>query len=140
MRHRWFMASCIVILFMGLAHLLAVNASPQPEPKSADEKTMLELMNRVDMELPLAKRTKAQVMTGFGWFFTLASVTMAGAGLRIAKQPGARRVAEIYALGLAAMLVNSIVHWFIIPTSFLAIALVLCGISLIPQRAREVPA
>jgi hypothetical protein len=140
MRHRWFMASCIVIMLMGLAHFLAANAAPQPEPKDGDETTLRHLLSTHQVELPLAKRTTLQIMSGFGLFFTMASIVMGGAGIAVARQPGGRRVAVIYALGLAAMLVNSIVNWFIIPTSFLVIALGLCAISLIPRRAPGVPA
>jgi hypothetical protein len=134
MRHRWFMASCIVIILMGVAHFLAANVAPQPTPKPGDEATLHHLLRTFQVELPMAKRTTLQIMEGFGLFFTLASAVMGVVGLRMARQPGARRIAEVYAVGLAAMLVNSIVHWFIIPTSFLAIGLALCVFSLIPSR------
>lgn len=130
------MASCIVIILMGVAHLAATNLAPQPEPKSDDEQKMHELMKTVQVDLLGTKRTTVQVMQGFGLFFTLASAAMGIAGIAIAKQAASRRVAVVYVAALAAMLISSLIYWFIIPTSFLALALVLCAISLVPRSPR----
>ncbi len=140
MRHRWFTAACIVMILMGLAHLAATRLAPQPEPKPGDEATLHQLLKSYQVELPGAKRTTLQIMEGFGLFFTLASAAMGIAGIAIAKQSGARRVAIVYAAALVAMLINSLIHWFIIPTSFLALALVLCGASLVPPSQPKVAA
>jgi hypothetical protein len=132
MRYQWFMASCIVIILMGVAHAVAAYIAPQPEPKPGDEATLSHLVKTFEVDLPLAKRTTQEIREGFGLFFTLASATMGVVGLQLVRQPVARRIAWIYAGALVLMLANSLVHWFIIPTSFLGLALLLCAISLLP--------
>lgn len=136
MRYRWFIAGCVVLILMGLAHLAAQHLAPQPPPTNPDEITLVRLMKEYRLELPGAKRSMESLFLGFTNFFTLSSVAMGLAGIAVARIPGAaRRVAAIYVLALIAMLINSLVNWFIIPTSFLVVALLLLVICLVPGKS-----
>lgn len=135
MRHKWFMASCVVLMLTGLAHFAAANFAPQPEPKDPRGVEMLKLMK--EYQIPELKRTMQEVSLGFSHFFEIATLTMGLAGLLVAREGArARPMAMMYAAALVAMLINSIVYWFFVPTSFLGASLLLCVISLVPSSAK----
>lgn len=124
---RWFIAACIVMIVMGVAHAVAAAMNPGMPPGD-DWATFGRLYKT--LVVPDVNRTMEQIELGFGWFFTLASVVIAAGGLillPIARREPAivRRLSVVYAVGCAAFLGISLVYWFVIPTSFLALSLVL---------------
>jgi hypothetical protein len=121
------MAGCVVLMLLGTLHLIATSLVPPPAPKSDDEKTLERLMTTVQMEYPGAKRTTQQIFTGFSIFLDIVPNMMGLAGLAVATvrpRPAAalKRLSIVYAVGSAAMLVNSILHWFMIPTPIIGLA------------------
>ena len=123
-RFRWFIAGCTVLILMGIAHAVAANLS-QPLPPGEDWVTFDRLYK--SLVVPDVNRTMDQIERGFGWFFTLASALLGVAGLSLLpiarREPTiVKRLAFVYTVGTAVLLVNSLIFWFIIPTSFLGAA------------------
>lgn len=134
MKFRWFTGACIVLILTGIAHLGAM-LGPQPEPRTPDEAKMFELVRSQTLDLLGTKRTLEQVEQGFHYFFVLASITMGAGGLAVSsarpRSAGAiKRLAAVYMVGWAAVLADSLIHWFIIPTALAGAAMLLFAISL----------
>lgn len=126
-RFRWFVAGCIVLALMGIAHAVAANLN-QALPPGEDWATFERLYKA--LVVPDVNRTMEQIELGFAWFFTLASVIMGAAGLSLLpiarREPGiVRRLAVVYGVGCAVFLAVSLKYWFVIPTSFLSASLAL---------------
>ncbi len=129
-RFRWFIGACIVLILMGVAHAVAANFGKVPE---GEDWATFDRLART-LVVPDVNRTMEQVERGFGWFFTLASVVIAAGGLvllPIARREPAivRRLAVVYTAGCAAFLAVSLVYWFIVPTSFLSLSMILFLVS-----------
>lgn len=131
-RAGFFIAGCVVLILMSLAHLAA--QFQEGAPRDATEQQLLDLMTTYRMDLVGTPRSMMEVTRGFTLFFGIASCGMAGAGLALATGPVRdarvlRRVSVAYVATLGAALANSLVHWFIIPTVFLGGAMVLFAAS-----------
>lgn len=130
-RFPFFIAGCVVLVLLGIAHSIA-NLQDLPAPPSEEWGTLLRLMTT--LEEAQTHRTMMELYKGFSWFFTLAPVVMAAAGLVLVpigcREPSAiKRMATVYTVGCALFLGSSLVYWFIAPTSFLALSTLLFLIS-----------
>lgn len=135
---KWFVAGCVVMVVMGLMHLAAELKGPIPAAND-DQATLFRLLGQCRFELPGATRTMQQLMEGFGMFFTCASIAMAAIGLAaLPLVRSGKRLQVVYAASCAVFLVISLVYWFLIPTSILAVTTTLFVVSALrdgPRRA-----
>lgn len=140
-RFRLFAAGLVVIALFGAAHLAGHLAGP-PTPATEDEATLLRLMSTV--RRPPIDRTMMEIVDGFSLFLSAAPWLLAAIGLALrplarANPVAMRRVIAVYALGVTAFLVISMVYWFLAPTAMLAGAAILLWLSaaLEGRRARS---
>ncbi len=127
-----FIAGCVVLVLMAIAHFAA--SFQQPPPRDETERQLLDLMTTYRMDLEGTPRSMMEILKGFSHFFEVASFGMALTGLMLAigsvrDARVLRRVSIAYVVTLGLGLAISLTHWFIIPTSFIGAAMVLFGIS-----------
>ncbi len=121
-----FVAASIVQMLTAAAHTVAQLFGEQP-PRTDQERQLMDLMKSVRIEFPLTPRNWVQVFEGFGWHFSLSLLALGVIGLAVTRgSPAARRAfAGIGALAMAAMTVNSVVYFFVVPTAFMGITTLL---------------
>lgn len=126
---RFFKSAAIVLALFGLFHALSL--IQKPAASNDTERQLLDLMANYKFPLPGAVRSMGDLMQGFSLALSLLSLALGAINLAISGQGTAilRRLALINVLWLAAMTVNSLYHWFVIPTGFLVIALVLFALA-----------
>lgn len=131
-RAGFFLAGCVVLLLMAVAHFAA--SFQQPPPRDETERQLLELITAYRMDLEGTPRSMMEIFKGFSHFFEVASFGMALTGLMLAigsvrDARVLRRVSIAYVVTLGFGLVISLTHWFIVPTLFLGAAMVLFAVS-----------
>lgn len=130
--------ACVVILF-GVVHMLAiVNA---PAPANNTERQLFDLMHSYHRDLLGSNRSTADLVQGFNVSLTLFSLALGGLNVLLVRnlreQPTLlKKLALGNVVWLAAMLANSLLHWFVIPTSFLAVAFACFGAAWVRLTAR----
>lgn len=135
-RAKLFIAGCVVLALMGIAHL--AGSLQQPPPRDETERQLLELMSSYRMDLVGTQRSMMELFKGFSHSFSVASFGMALTGFMLAigsvrDARVLRRVSIAYVVTLGLGLVISLTHWFIIPTSFIGAAMVLFAISAVVE-------
>ena len=113
-RARFFIAACVVLALMGVAHL--AGSLQQPPPRDETER----------------------ILKGFSHYFEVAALGMALTGFMLAigsvrDARVLRRVSIANVVTLGFGLVISLTHWFIIPTSFIGVAMVLFAVSAVVE-------
>lgn len=131
-RARFFIAGCVVLILMAIAHF--AGSTQQPPPRDETERQLLDLMTTYRMDLVGTPRSTMEILRGFSHFFEVASLGMALTGLMLAigsvgDARVLRRVSIAYVVTLGLALVISLTYWFIIPTAFIGAAMVLFGLS-----------
>jgi hypothetical protein len=123
------MAGAIVLVLLGVVHSLAVIA--EPAPQNDTERQLYNLMANYKIPLPGAVRSMAELVRGFNIAFGLLSLSLGLINLAIARLDSSvlKRLALVNVVWLTAMTLNSMYHWFAIPTAFLATALLLFAVS-----------
>lgn len=135
-RARLFIAGCVVLALMGIAHL--AGSLQQPPPRDETERQLLDLMTGYRMDLVGTPRSMMEILKGFSHFFEVAALGMALTGFMLAigsvrDARVLRRVSIAYVITLGLGLVISLTHWFIIPTSFIGAAMVLFAVSAVVE-------
>lgn len=131
-RARLFIAGCVVLALMGIAHL--AGSLRQPPARDETERQLLDLMENYRMDLVGTQRSMMEIFKGFSHFFEVAALGMALTGLMVAigsvrDARVMRRVSIAYVVTLGFGLVISLTHWFVVPTAFLGAAMVCFGLS-----------
>jgi hypothetical protein len=129
----WYWLACAVLLLTAIAHTIAILQGPPP-PESEDHATLLKLMQTCQITLPLTKRTMDDLLHGFNWFFELYFVTVAMTSIVIRRVRGGdvdllRLVAGVNVVSLAGALLVSLIYFFVIPISFVALAMLFFAIA-----------
>ena len=122
---RLFTTGAIVLVLAGLVHSLSFFENPVPA--NDKEKQLLDLMANYRFDLAGSMRSMDNLMLGFSVSFMLAVIVMGVLGLIMVRERVGlvKRVALIDAIWLAAMNVVSLRYFFVVPTAFLAIALLM---------------
>ena len=96
-------------------------------PANDTERQLLALMTGYKFNLMGSMRSMDSLMTGFSLAFMLAALALGALALVLRRQPAAllKRVALVYVVWLAAMAAVTVRYFFILPTTFLVIALLL---------------
>lgn len=135
-RARLFIAGCVVLALMGIAHF--AGSLQQPPARDETERQLLDLMTSYRMDLVGTQRSMMEIFKGFSHFFEVAALGMALTGLilvigSVRDARVMRRVSIAYVITLGLGLVISLMHWFIIPTAFIGGAMVCFGLSAVVE-------
>jgi hypothetical protein len=130
---RWLLACACVMLFMAVFHTIAHVASPQP---TGDEAKLFELMKAQKAGLPGAPdRTVFELFMGFSLLISVSGLGFGLFGLvfSLRNQPNGsvRRAALALAITMGLCTILSLLYFFIIPTTFYGLSLLLAIVSLL---------
>jgi hypothetical protein len=122
---RLYLAAACMMIFMGLVHSLSFLRKPSPTNET--ERQMLDLMTTYHMNVAGSDRTMQNFLTGFSVAFMLAALGFGALDLALSRERSSllKRVALFNVLWLIAMLANSLHYFFIVPTTFLSVTLLL---------------
>jgi hypothetical protein len=122
---RLFKAGAVALLVLGLVHSLSLLRDPVPANDT--EKQLLGLMSSYKFNLLGSFRTMAGMLRGFSVSFMLAPLGFGLFDLVLSRERAGllKRAALINILWLASMTAISLHYFFILPTSFLAAALLI---------------
>jgi hypothetical protein len=122
---RLFKAGAVALLILGFVHSLSLLRDPVPANDT--EKQLLGLMSSYKFNLLGSFRTMAGMLRGFSVSFMLAPLGFGLFDLVLSRERAGllKRAALINILWLASMTAISLHYFFILPTSFLAAALLI---------------
>ena len=126
---RLFKTGAVVLVLVGLVHSLSL--FEKPVPANDTERQLLDLMANYKFNLMGSARSMADLMRGFSVSFMVAALGLGVLDLLLSRErPGLlKRVALINAIWLAAMTAVSLHYFFVVPTSFLAAALLIFALA-----------
>ena len=126
---RLFKTGAVVLVLVGLVHALSL--FEKPVPANDTERQLLDLMANYKFNLMGSARSMADLMRGFSVSFMVAALGLGVLDLLLSRErPGLlKRVALINAIWLAAMTAVSLHYFFVVPTSFLAAALLIFALA-----------
>ncbi len=122
---RLFTIGSIWLLGLGLVHSLSLFAKQSPANDS--ERQLLDLMVNYRFNVLGSMRSMDDFLRGFSTSFMLAALVVGALNLSVVRERVGllRRIALVNVLWLAAMTAVSLRYFFILPTSFLALALLI---------------
>jgi hypothetical protein len=122
---RFFISGAVALLIMGLVHSLSFFA--KQVPTNDTERQLLDLMANYRFNLMGSMRSMNNLLRGFSISFMLAALVMGAVDLVLCRERSTllKRVALVNAIWLAAMTVISLRYFFVIPISFLVVALLI---------------
>jgi len=137
---RLFISGAVWLVLLGLVHSLSLIGNPQPA--NATEKQLLDLMSGYRFNLMGSMRSMDELVRGFSISFMLGCLALGCLDwiLRRERADLLKRVALVNAVWLAVMTAVSLRYFFAVPTSFLAIALLIFVLAWIRLPASERPA
>jgi hypothetical protein len=122
----FFRLGCLVLFLTGAMHLMGHLQMASHIPANDTERALDDLMKTYTRDLAGTPRSTHDLFMGMSLQFSLGLFALAAAGgmLSLARHPHPPRpaVAGMMAFLVAAMAVNSQLHFFIIPTACLAAA------------------
>jgi len=136
---RLFTAGAVFLLVLGCVHSLSLVHELVPSNES--EKQLLDLMSTYKFNLMGSMRSMDNLLRGFSISFMLAAFVV-GALTWVLRRERAgllKRVALVNVIWLAVMAAVSLRYFFVMPTSFLAVALVIFTFAWLnlPAEARQ---
>lgn len=122
---RFFKAGAVWLLLLGMVH--STSLFQKPHPANETERQLLDLMNTYHFNLMGSSRTMSELVRGFSASFAVAALAFGLLDLFLSRESAAllKRVAVVNALWLATMIIISLVYFFVVPTFFLATALLI---------------
>jgi hypothetical protein len=122
---RLFTAGAVWLVLLGLVHGLSLFA--KPVPANDTERQLLDLMVNYKLNVTGSMRSMDNFLRGFSISFMLGALVMGALNLALCREGAGllKRVALINTIWLAAMIVVSLRYFFVVPTSFLAVALLI---------------
>ncbi len=120
-----FVTGAVWLLILGLVH--SISLFEKIAPTNETERQLLDLMTIYKFNLAGSMRSMGELLRGFSISFMLPVLAFGVLDLALARERAAllKRVAMINAIWLAAMTAASLRYFFIIPTTFLVVALVI---------------
>jgi multisubunit Na+/H+ antiporter MnhF subunit len=122
---RFYKAAAVVLILLGCVHSLAV--FNKPVASNDTERQLFDLMTNYKRDLMGSMRSTGDIVRGFNISFVILPLALGVLNLVLSRERPTllKRLALINVLWLAAMVANSLYNWFLAPTLFLVIALVL---------------
>lgn len=122
---RLFTAGAVLLLLLGLVHSLSLIG--KSVPANDTERQLLDLMSNYKFNVMGSMRTMDNFLRGFSISFMLGLFCIGGLDLALAHERSGllKRVALINCVWLAAMTAVDLRYFFVAPTSFLAVALII---------------
>jgi hypothetical protein len=119
---RLFTAGGVFLIVIGLVH--SISLFTKQVPANDTERQLLDLMDNYRFNLLGSMRSMAELMRGFSTAFMLSAIGVGALDLLLARERPQllKRVALINTIWLAVMTANSLIYFFIAPTSFLTAA------------------
>jgi len=122
---RLFKAGAVWLLLVGLVH--GISLVEKLEPTNDTERQLLDLMTNYKFNLLGSFRSMDDLMRGFSIIFMLSAIGIGALALLLSGERTAllKRVALAITAWLVLVTAVSLHYFFIVPTSFLALGLVL---------------
>lgn len=122
---RLFVAGAALVILHGMVHAVSLVRSLQLA--NATEQQLSELMTNYRFNLLGSLRSMDELLRGFSTCFTLSSLALGGLDLTLARERAAllKKAAMVNLIWLAAMTAVSLRYFFIAPTSFFVVSLLL---------------
>jgi hypothetical protein len=120
--YKFFRIAAGVLVLLAAVHFMGHLSSLNAKPNNGTEFTMKELMDNYKMNVGGTMRTMSELNNGFSLAFSAMSLALGALGFVV---PVQRKTAIVFAASMALMTAISVACWFIAPTSFLAVAMVL---------------
>ena len=119
---RLFKAGGAFLILLGLVH--SISLFQKMAATNDTEKQLLDLMNNYRFDMVGSLRNMAELLQGFSLAFMISMLGLGMLDLAISGERAGllKSVALINALWMAAMAANSLRYFFIVPTTFLAVA------------------
>jgi hypothetical protein len=133
MRDKWgrriFTAGGVFLIVIGLVHSISLFTKQVPDNET--ERQLLDLMGNYRFNLMGSLRSMAELMRGFSTAFMLSAIGVGALDLLLARERPQllKRVALINTIWLAVMAANSLIYFFIVPTSFLSAAILIFALA-----------
>jgi len=120
---RLFVAGAIVLLLLGTVHSLSL--FEKPAPANDAEKQLLDLMSNYKFNLMGSIRSMNDLMRGFSIAFLAGAIAVGLLDLSLRREAARvlKSAASINVIWLAALTAVSLKYFFVVPTTFLMIAL-----------------
>ena len=122
---RLFISGAILVLLLGAVHVLSLVT--KLVPANDTEKQLFALMTNYKFDLMGSMRSMDNLFRGFSTTFVVCMFGIGSLSLIVSVEPAAlmKKVALANTLWLAAMTVVSLRYFFLAPTSFFVVALLL---------------
>lgn len=119
---RLFKAGGALLILQGLVH--SISLLVKPVANNGTERQLLDLMNNYRFDMMGSLRNMAELLRGFSIAWSAASIGLGALDLVLSGERLGllKRVALLNVLWMAVMTANSAMYFFIVPTSFLAVA------------------
>ena len=126
---RFFISGAVALLIVGLVHSLSF--FEKQVPANDTERQLLDLMANYRLNLMGSMRSMNNLLRGFSISFMLAALVMGAVDLVVCRERESllKRVALVNTIWLAAMTVVSLRYFFVMPTSFLVVALLIFALA-----------
>jgi hypothetical protein len=126
---RLFTAGAVWLLVLGLVHSLSLLGTPVPANDT--ERQLLDLMSHHQFNVMGSMRSMDNFMRGFSISFMLATLVMGSLDLVLRGESAGllKRVALVNAIWLAVQAAVSLRYFFVAPTSFLIVALLIFALA-----------
>jgi uncharacterized membrane protein YhhN len=122
---RIYIAGAVMLIILGLVHSLSLFRAPVPANET--ERQLIELMDHYRFNVLGSMRTMGNFLQGFSIAFMLAALGFGAVDLALLRERTGllKRVALVNVLWLAAMVATALRYFFIVPTTFLGVTLLL---------------
>ncbi len=136
---RLFLAGAIWLLLMGSVHSLSF-INPLT-PQNATERQLFDLMSNYKFNVAGTMRSMDNFMTGFSICFMLAALGFGLLDLSIVKERAAllKRICLVNILWLVVMVGVALRYFFIVPTTFLSVALLIFALAWLKLPSESIP-
>jgi len=122
---RLFTAGGVFLLLLGVVHSLSLFG--KPVPANDTERQLLDLMSNYRFNVMGSMRSMDNFLRGFSMSFMVAAFCFGALDLVLAREPAGllKRVAFVNAIWLCVMILVSLRYFFVVPTAFLIVALLI---------------
>src|SRR6516165_5751769 len=134
---RLFKTGAMWLVLVGLVH--GISLLQKPAPVNDTERQLLDLMTGYKFNLLGSFRSMDNLLRGFSITFMLGALVTGALALLLSGERAAllKRVALVNTIWLILVLAVSLHYFFIIPTSFLAVALLLFALAWLKLPSSE---
>jgi len=131
---RWFKTGAVLLVVLGLLH--SVSLIMKQVPANDTERQLLDLMANYKFDLMGSVRSMADLRKGFDISFMLGAIGLGVLDLLLSGERAGllKRVVLFNTVWLAAMTAVSLVYFFVLPTSFLVVALLMFALAWLKLR------